>query len=204
MPTEPDEGYLDDEFAKFRAARLKKGASPLEPHAAQATQTPPRTTRPPPPPLPTREAPAAPRTAERGGSEAQVAGQPGPIEGEEPRPRARPAMDEPPTGAGRRIEVLEEPAAGDDFERFRAQRLRETGKLQKMAEPAAALPLEPTTPPAPAPEADAATRPTVRLAEAPEDGLFFGTSTTERLHIRAHAKEARAEGEVPPKGDEAA
>ena len=184
MPTEPDEGYLDDEFAKFRAARLKKGAAPLEPHAT-ATQTPPRTTRPPPPPLPTREshAPAAPVTP--------------------------PAKDEHPTGSGRRLEVLEEPGPGDDFERFRAQRLRETGKLQKQAEPEVAL--EPTTLPAPEPAKDAeaqdpATRPTVRLpAEAPEDGLFFGTSTTERLQIRAVAREARADGDVPPpKGDEAA
>jgi hypothetical protein len=204
MPTEPDEGYLDDEFAKFRAARMKKGSSPLEPHASQATQTPPRTTRPPPPPLPTREAHVAPpaRMAERGGSDAQVAGAPGPIESDERRSRARPATDEHPTGAGRRLEVIEEPAPGDDFERFRAQRLRETGKLQKLPEPVAELPREPTTPPAP--DADAATRPTVKLAEAPEDGLFFGTSTTERHHIRAHAKEARVEGEVPPKGDEAA
>lgn len=181
MPTEPDEGYLDDEFAKFRAARLKKGAAPLEPHAT-ATQTPPRTTRPPPPPLPTREshAPAAPATP--------------------------PAKDEHPTGSGRRLEVLEEPAPGDDFERFRAQRLRETGKLQRQAEPAAEVALEPTTLPAPEPVTDdVATRPTVRLAEAPEEGLFFGTSTTERLQIRAHAREARADGEAPPpKGDEAA
>jgi len=177
MPTEPDEGYLDDEFAKFRAARLKRGASPLEPHATQATQTPPRTTRPPPPPLPTREPHAAP-----------------------------PAQDETPTGSGRRIEVIEEPPPGDDFERFRAQRLRESGKREttRLPEPVA-VPIEPTTLPAPdAAKDDAATRPTVRLAEAPEDGLFFGTSTTERHHIRAHAREARADGDVPPKGDEAA
>lgn len=179
MPTEPDEGYLDDEFAKFRAARLKKGAAPLEPHAT-ATQTPPRTTRPPPPPLPTREHPH--------------------------EPASPPARDEHPTGPGRRLEVLEEPAPGDDFERFRAQRLRETGKLQRVAEPAAEVALEPTTLPAPEPaKDDAATRPTVRLAEPHEDGLFVGTSTTERLQIRAHAREARADGDVPPpKGDEAA
>jgi hypothetical protein len=180
MPTEPDEGYLDDEFAKFRAARLKRGATPLEPHAAQATQTPPRTSRPPPPPLPTRESPHA------------ATPPPG------PRAATPPAQDEHPTGAGRRLEVVEEPPPGDDFERFRAQRLRESGRRETTE-----LPLEPTTLPAPA--ADAATRPTVKLAEAPEDGLFFGTSTTERLSSRAHAREARADGDVtPPKGDEAA
>lgn len=177
MPTEPDEGYLDDEFAKFRAARLsRKAAGPLEPHATTQTQTPPRTTRPPPPPLPTRE---------------------------HPHEAAAPKEQEAPQGAGRRIEVVDAAPADDDFERFRAQRLRETGKRSVAAEPAVTVPLEPTTLAAPEPKDDPATRPTVRLAEAPEDGLFFGTSTTERQTNRAHAREARGDAESQG-GDEAA
>ena len=156
---EPAAGYLDDEFARFRAERLARRAASK---AAAATDGEPAQ-------APTQAPESQPGARSEPQGEAPpppIAASPAPALRDEPEPAPAPVAAAAPEGPEPPDGYLE-----DEFARFRAERLRSSGRLStRLAREAAAAPTAPTQ-------------------EGEE--LFFGTTSVDRRRNKDRTEEAR-------------